>query len=153
MVDWKAGRIIRKRHKEQDTESAPVVNWKLWGKTFKLLKANRSKHKTLVLLNEDGGPLRVSTLTEDASGNDKYKKNDNIRSAFCRVTRKLKIKKTAKQLRKTGSTKLDEHLEYGRYAQYLLGQAPEGVTRRSYVEPSQDNADKALVWLGQQFGF
>jgi len=153
MVDWKAGRIIRKRHKEQDTENAPVVNWLLWPETLRLLKEHRSKDKRLVLVNEDGKPLRVATLEDRNDGKgDKFRKSDNIRSAVSRTMRKLKIKKSPSDLRKTGPSKLEEHDVYGRYSQHFLGQAPDSVAGKHYVVPSQEQLDRAIVWLQKQFG-
>src|SRR5262245_11409394 len=54
-VDWAAGRIIRKRSKTADRENVPVVNYKLWPQTFKLLKKYRSGTER-VLLTERGLP-------------------------------------------------------------------------------------------------
>jgi hypothetical protein len=37
-VDWRRGRIKRKRSKEKDEENVPVVEFQLWPRTFELLK-------------------------------------------------------------------------------------------------------------------
>ena len=147
-VDWKQGRIIRKRSKSADEANAPKVNWKLWPETFRLLKQERAKGE-LALLNQDGGPLRSASIGDDG----KLRKSDNIRSAMTRVCRLLKIKKTPKQLRKTASSKLDKHDTYGRYALHFLGHAPPTVGGKHYITPSQDLFDNAVEWLGKQFGF
>lgn len=145
MVDWKAGRIIRKRHKTEDEKNAPKVEWKLWPATFALLKACRSSDPTFVLVNEEGGQLRTSSID-----GEKFSKNDNIKTAFGYLCRKLKIEKTPKQLRKTSASMLEEHEVYGRYAQYFLGHSPRSVADKRYVKPSQDRFDAAIDWLGQQ---
>jgi hypothetical protein len=57
------------------------------------------------------------------------------------------------ELRATASTMLDNHETYGRYAQHFLGHSPRSVAQSNYVSPSQTQFDKALIWLGEQFGF
>jgi integrase len=151
MVDWKAGRIIRKRHKTDDVDRVPMVNWKLWPETLRLLKQFKSKDKTFVLLNEDGNPLRLSTLADRNDGQgEKLKKNDNIRSAMTRALTKLQIKKTPSDLRNTGASALEKHEVFGRYVQHFLGQAPTDVAKKHYVVPSQEQFDAALQWMGSE---
>jgi integrase len=149
-VNWKAGTITRKRSKEKDEENVPVVCWRLWPSTLKLLKQERAKSGDRVLTNEVGGPLRS---WEDG------KNKDNVRSAYERLNRKLKIKepkgkrRTFKSLRKTAATVLGSDSEhgYGRYAQYFLGHAPDNTADSFYVKPTQRQFDAALAWLGEQF--
>jgi integrase len=150
-VDWKLGTITRKRSKEKDEENVPTVCWKLWPRTLELLKKHRSKSKTRVLVNENGTQLRSW---------ENGKNIDNVRSAFERLLRKLKIKekkevrRTFKSLRKTASTVLagdEHHVEYARYAQYFLGHAPDTTADSFYVVPPQHVFDKAVLWLGEQF--
>ena len=43
-VDWRAGRIIRKRSKTEEHEDVPTVSYKLWPVTLGLLKKYRSSH-------------------------------------------------------------------------------------------------------------
>jgi hypothetical protein len=48
-VDWRAGRITRKRSKTHDHSNVPVVNYKLWPPTFALLKEYRSGRERVML--------------------------------------------------------------------------------------------------------
>ena len=95
-VDLASDRIVRVRSKKQKllskkSKSSPIkLNWLLWDETVKLLK-EQGKTKGLVFLNEDGNPLVRGAIGDD--GNED--RQDNIRSANCRVIRKLK-KKTIK---------------------------------------------------------
>lgn len=99
--DWDAGRIIRKRSKTRKHGTVPEVNYKLWPETVRLLKQERSRgRKGTVLLNANGQPL----LAEEVTASGKYKKNDNIKSAFYRLQKKTKIKKPLKSLKKTSAT-------------------------------------------------
>lgn len=149
-VDWKVGRITRKRSKTKAHDNVPEVNYKLWPETFRLLKKHRSKHPTLTLTNRKLTPLKSEEIV-----NGKVKKTDNIRSAFNRVVRNLEIpnvaKKPMKLLRKTAATKLGEHPEYAKFAQHFLGHAPATVADKHYVRPSEEQFDRAVAWLGEQF--
>ncbi len=148
-VDWKTGRVVRKRSKTKNHKGVPVVDYRLWPETFELLQAHRSEHAELALTNRNGEPLLVQTIV-----GGKVKKSDNIRSAYRRLVQKLAggkepvtISKPMKYLRKTAASKLGEHSEYGRFAQYYLGHAPTTVADRHYVKPSRKQFDQALEWL------
>lgn len=156
-VDWKRGRVTRKRSKTRKNgngKNVPEVSYKLWPETFRLLKEHRSKHAVLALTNQNGTPLKVEAIT-----NGRVKKIDNIHSAYCRVIRKLanakaepvKIDKPLKLLRKTAATKLGGHKEHSRFAQYFLGHAPTTVADKYYVAPSAMQFDDAVAWLETQF--
>jgi hypothetical protein len=57
-----------------------------------------------------------------------------------------------KSLRKTPATMLENHAEFGRYAEYFLGEAPHSIASRHYIQPSREQFDNAIRWLGRQFG-
>ncbi len=156
-VDWKKGRVIRKRSKTRKNgngKNVPSVSYPLWPETFRLLKAQRSKHPTLALTNANGEPLKVEKIA-----NGKALKKDNVRSAYCRVVAKLanaktdriEIGKPLKLLRKSAATKLGKHPDYSRFAQHFLGHAPTTVADRHYVSPNEEQFEAAVAWLGTQF--
>ena len=100
-VDWKAGRITRKRSKTRRHDNVPEVSYLLWPETLKLLQREQNPAgEGRILLNESGRPLWYEELSEDG----KYKKNDNVRSAFDRLRRKLKIEKPLISLKKTSAS-------------------------------------------------
>lgn len=148
-VDWQAGRIVRKRSKTEHHENTPVVNYKLWAETFRLLKKYRAAKGELVLLNIKGMPLIVEKESPD--GKKRYLRNDNIGVAFGKLQRRLKLG-PFKLFRKTSSSMLGESNEFARYAQYFLAQAPSTIADAHYVKPSQVQFDAAVKWLGEQFG-
>ena len=80
-VDWKRGRINRKRTKTRNrSENVPRVDYTLWRETFALLKRYRSNDPTLALLNEKGKGIRnmpemVGTTQIRSEG--KYSKRSN----------------------------------------------------------------------------
>lgn len=145
-VDWKGGRIVRKRSKTGDKESTPTVDYKLWPMTFHLLKQYRSG-KEVALLTESGRPFVRKELV-----NGKLVKADNIASNFAHLKRRLKFKKPMKQLRKTAATMLESHEVYGRFVTHFLGHSPRTVAAKHYAAPSQTLFDEAVLWLGHQLG-
>jgi hypothetical protein len=145
-VDWEEGRIIRKRSKERNSENVPVVNYKLWPLTFKLLQKHRSG-KERVLLTESGKPYVRKELV-----NGKTSKADGFASNFVHLKKRLKLKLPLKELRKLSATRLEEHKEYGRFGSYFLGHSPRTVKDKHYAAPSQALFDEAVAWLGEQLG-
>ena len=145
-VDWTEGRITRKRSKTRREKSVPTVTYKLWPTTLHLLRQYRQDGDR-VLLTETGLPL-VHRRLEGSEA----KAKDAIAMRFWRLRARLKIGFSLKQLRKTSATMLENHPEYGRYAQFFLGDAARGITERHYVAPSVERFDRAIVWLGEQYG-
>lgn len=146
-VDWRAGRIIRKRSKTRDHANVPVVNYKLWPSTFALLKEYRSGQER-VLLTESGKTWKRKELIDG-----KLVKSDNIASCYAHLKKKLKgFDKPLKWLRRMGATMLDSRSEYSRFSEMFLGHSPRGIKDRHYSAPDQRGFDEAVTWLGQQLG-
>ena len=146
-VDWKEGRITRKRSKTEDHEGVPTVCYKLWPLTWELLKKYRSGTER-VLLTESG----LAYVRKELKENGRVSKADGFASNWVHLKKRLKIDRPLKQLRKLSSSLLDGHKEYGRYAQYFLGHSGRTVASKHYVIPSSEMFDEALAWLGQQVG-
>jgi integrase len=150
-VDFKNGTITRKRSKTKRHKKAPVVTYKLWKETHRLLKHFASEYEERVLTTEDGKPLM-----QDSVDGDKRSKSDNIRSCFVRALDALQIpqdqRKGFSAIRATSASLLENHPEFSRYAQHFLARAPHSVADRHYVVPSQQRFDDALDWLRQQYG-
>jgi integrase len=151
-VDWKLGRVIRKRSKTKKEENVPEVDYLLWPDTFRLLKAFRSKDPHLVLVTHKGNPLKQETLVAR-----KVRKSDNIVSTYRRLVRdQLKIpkskRKPLKLIRKTSSSMLESNPLFARYVDYFLGHSPQTIAQRHYAAPSKEEFDKAVCWLGGQYG-
>jgi integrase len=146
-VDWKAGRITRKRSKTRDHEDVPTVNYPLWPTTFAFLQQYRSGGP-LALLTEKGGAWVWGRLE-----NGVLKTSDNIASNYTHLKEKLKpFKKPLKELRKTAATLIESKLEYRGFSTLFLGHSPRTVADRHYVRPPQELFDQAVRWLGQQLG-
>jgi integrase len=148
-LDLDQGYIIRTRTKTARFDDVPTVSYKLWGETLALLEQHRSTDPDLALLNENGKPLRREWIGTDG----KVKRTNNIRTAYARLTGKLKIKpsKPLQLLRKTGATLLVSNPQYRHCDVLYLGHAPQGTAARFYSAPDQKTFDRALKWLGQQF--
>jgi integrase len=149
------GRIIRKRHKTKDLKDTPIVNYKLWGETFRLLERWNSQQET-VLLTKSGSRWVYSDLIEQPDGSHKTKQTDNIATVYNRIVRDpekgLGIDHPYSLFRKTGASMLDNHPEFGRYAEHYLGEKPSSVAKKHYVTPGQDRFDATIEWLGEQYG-
>jgi integrase len=146
-VDWKAGRIIRKRSKTKDHDNVPTVNYPLWPSTLELLKKHKSSDPERVIVNRSGGPLKAEALQAG-----KFSKRDAIGSAFLRLCEEASIEGlTFKHLRKTGASTLRKHRDYKTYDWIYLGHSPRNIAERHYSEESQDLFDEAIRWLGKQF--
>jgi integrase len=151
-VDWTAGRITRKRTKTAAHDNVPLVCYKLWPITFKLLKEYRSG-RDRVLLTEQGEPYVRTKLREDG----KLSKADGFASNYVHLKTKLNktmpgFNRPLKELRKLGASLLESHEVYGRFHSYFLGHSPRTVADRHYVVPSQELFDQAVLWLGRQLG-
>jgi integrase len=138
-VDWKAGRVTRKRHKHMKREHAPTVCYPLWKSTFALLQKYRSDDPEHVLLTKQGTPYLHGTT-------------DGIAKNFGILQKKLGFKKTLKHLRKTAASLIEDHPVYGRLTDLFLANTPNKVKDRHYALPAQNTIDEAVAWLGEQLG-
>jgi len=152
--EYSGTHITRKRKKTgkqyaDKKSSIPTVSWLLWDETKKLLDKFKSDGQWL-LANASGGRLYTAKLRPDG----KTGINSNIKSAwfvFCKKMLKKGVTvKPLENLRKTGASKLETG-PYARYSQHMLGHAPSSVADQRYVQPSQDQFDEAMKWLGKQF--
>ena len=147
-VDWKRGTITRKRSKTARHDNVPTVSYRLWKETVRLLRKERASDSPTVLVNSDGGRLKVEML--DANG--KLCKIDNVASAFSRLRRAAKIKKPLKLIRKTSATLLKSGKQFPGVEVVFLGHSPRSVADRHYAQVPQALLDNAIEWLGKQYG-
>ena len=156
-VDWKEGRITRKRSKTEQHESAPEVSYPLWKRSFDLLKKFGKRKGDRVLVNEHGKPLKVEELR-----GGKLVKIDNVAVAYARLVRKLmkkkddkpallKKKKSLKVFRKTSPSRLEDS-EFSSCARWFGGWSPKSVADRHYIIPPQGTFDRAVRWLAKSYG-
>jgi integrase len=163
-VNWKKGRITRKRTKTRDrSKNVPLVDYPLWPETFRLLKKFRnvnpdSRYPELAVVNRNDNPLWREEEKTNKTGKKTLWRDDNIKSAYQQLqTRILKLKKgdpkrkPLKSLRKTGASILEQS-EYGRFSEHFLGEAPNTVSRKHYAVQNGPEFDKAVMWLGREFG-
>lgn len=149
-VDWTQGTITRKRSKTHQWENVPTVTYPLWQCTFDMLKKYRAKSGDLAIIGKHGNPL-----VREYERAGKIVRVDAIANAYSRAIKNIKgIAKpySLKLLRKTSSTMLDNHPDYGRYAIYFLGQSSRIVASRHYINPSDQQFALAVEWLRQQYG-
>jgi integrase len=146
-VDWKRGRITRKRTKTEEHKDVPTVTYKLWPATAALLRKYRAVGEA-ALTNEDGGPLQRKWI-DDAG---KAHKTCNITSAVKRAIGRLGLDLSITQLRKTSADLLYNHPTYRPWYQLFLGHSPRTVGEIYYARPNDTTLDEAIQWLGTQYG-
>ena len=145
-VDWKNGTITRKRSKTRDDENVPTVKYKLWKRTFALLKEFRQKEGNLVLRTKSGQPWITQRVTDGV-----FNRTDNTKSVYRHLQDFISQPKPIKLLRKTSASLLETHPTYGRYVGYFLAHSPRTVRDKSYVVPSQEQFDAATNWLEKEY--
>lgn len=154
-VDWKNGRITRKRSKtRQTTENVPVVNYKLWPETLRLLKRFRDRtvevakelgvELTTVLLTEQGTPL--ATRSQQGSPS-----NNSVRMCLWRLNKRLKNKAAILTFKKTSASLIDREFDHAT-AQLFLGHSPGTIGGRHYIAVEDTRLDQPLAWLAEQYG-
>jgi integrase len=143
-VDWREGRVFRKRSKTAHKDSVPTVNYKLWPETFALLKEYRSG-KDRVLMTDAGNPFMRKKMQDG-----KLVKVDGFARKWAKLRKRLGLKKPMKLLRKTSASLLESHETYGRFTSLFLGHSPKSMKDRYYAAPPQELFDKAVLWLGEQ---
>jgi hypothetical protein len=149
------GRIVRQRTKTRRHEHPPVVNYKLWPRTIKLLDSQWNGHETLALTNRAGNPLVVSKLIEKDGG--------TAESVWSSIGRRYGTLKKAKAgmpnkklmfLRKTGSTKIKSDKRFRTLDSLYLGHSFATIADKHYNafdgEPYEP-LDEAIEWLGSEF--
>jgi len=148
-VDWDAGRITRKRSKTRSHNGVPKVDYLLWPETIKLLRQERCSHSSgRVLLNEEGLALWLEELRDDGT----YRKSDNVQKAYLRLTRKLKIAKPLKSLKKTSATLIRGNRSYQGLEDLFLGHAPQKMSDQHYAQAPTGMLDEAITWLRDAYG-
>jgi len=81
----------------------------------------------------------------------KFKKTDNVRSAFNRLLKKLEWKgKSFKVLRKTGASMLNTHEQHRHSRFRYLGHSDKSIADKHYAAPGRDLFNEAVLWLGRQ---
>lgn len=145
-VDWKQGIITRKRSKTRKGKNSgkiPKISYQLWPETLELLKAHRSSDAERVLVSEAGTPLVQKVLI----GRAKTSNTDLIRNTWLRLQKSTKLNVCPKKLRKTAANELNKNPAFKVYQYDILGNVPDGVAAKHYVQFDQAGFAKALEWL------
>ena len=154
-VRLKEGRIVRQRTKTRRHEHPPVVSYKLWPRTARLLKSQLSSHPILALTNRAGNPLSVSKLivkngiTRESVWSTLRRRYGNMKK-----TKPQLPDKQMKYLRKTGSSKLRGDRRFFSLDSMYLGHSWVTIADKHYnTFDGQPYAplDEAIEWLGKEF--
>jgi hypothetical protein len=164
------GRIVRQRTKTRRHEYPPIVNYRLWPRTARLLGSQLSDHPELALTNRRGGPLCVSKLVvRDGKTrevvwcsllrwwvNMKKRKSTTSDKKAKETREKPKLPdKQLKYLRKTGSSKLRSDRRFFSLDSLYLGHSWVTLADKHYNAfdgQPYPPLDEAIEWLGAEFG-
>ncbi len=141
-TNLKSGTITRKRSKTKKQANVPVVEYRLWAETIRLLKQLQDNRTERVIVTREGLPLVRRELV-----NGKYRVNDAVRQAWS----KLNATKSPKYLRKTSASLLASNRDFNCVATLFLGHSPRGTAEKHYVKPAHEILNDAIEWLGKQY--
>ena len=147
-VDLDLGTITRKRSKTTNCENVPVVCYKLWAETLRLLRIHRSSDPGRWLVSEENNPLAVVELSDDG----KLRRWDCVAQAFKYLRASMSIKHPFKVLRKTSATMLAGSRDFCSVAELFLGHAPKTIADKHYADAPQKILDDGLDWMAGQYG-
>lgn len=145
-VDWKQGRIKRKRSKAVSYSNSPVVDRPLWPETFQLLKQFGSKKDDRVLTSESGAVL-VTTGRKDLVG-------ERVKDAILEAGFQSGPHYRPKDIRSGCATLIDASKKYDGWETYFLGHTPHSGALPSYVGHNgekQSQFDELTIWLRSQW--
>jgi integrase len=143
------GYIIRKRSKTKKKDSTPIVHYKLWPETARLLEKFRNGDKAHVFLTTNGTPLCPQTLADDTG---KIHNSDMATKAVLGYLRKMKSVFPVKLLRKTSSTLLWNNPTHRPMAQLFLGHSPGSIAESNYCATDPTALDEAIDYLASVYG-
>jgi integrase len=152
-VDLQAGTILRPRSK---TPGGPVVRYKLWPETLRLLRQYGEVKSTVIgprgpriLLSQRGTPLVIDKII----ANGGTSKIDLVRDAVVALCGNIGVeKKPLKLIRKTSATMVADHPTYKNYVDLFLGHTPSKMSERHSANYSQTEFDEAVDWLRTKYG-
>jgi integrase len=142
-VDLGAQTITRKRTKTKDVQSVPTVTYRLWDETAELLKQEMALDGELALLGENGNPLRAHAKNGT--------RNDAVKNAFFRLTKKTSIKGNFKMLRKSSASLLADSA-WPDVVDLFLGHAAAKMSDVSYAKAALGRLAEATNWLRGKYG-
>ena len=107
----------------------------------------RLPHQSLIV---SGPTPPLPLLTEELEASGAYRKTDNVKNAFDRLRKKLKLKKSLKSLKKTSATLIRGNERFQGLEGLFLGHAPQSMADKHCAQVPQALLDEALRWLGTQ---
>ncbi len=146
-VDWDKGTLTKKRTKTKDCPNAPTVQYLLWQETFNLLKKFRSGENH-VLVSRRGKTLATRWLEEG-----EVRQRNSVARAFADLKTKCGIETSLGTIRKKSASLLESHDDHSRHVTLFLGHAPSTMSQKHYAQPPQESFNKAIRWLGEQYGY
>jgi integrase len=134
MLAWGNPAISRDRNKTKvDSEH------RLWPSTVALLQKHAS-----------AGPLLLTTQNGQPDGQPT--KSDTVAHAFSELKKKVPVKLSFKNFRKTGANAIAEHFQDKQFLVELYLAHKEERMRKHYTQQHYEELHKATDWLGDHLG-
>ncbi len=129
-IDWSRSTLTRKRVKTEDHENVPVVRYKLWPETVRLLKQEMTAggRDQLVLRDAAGAPLYIAQVKDSGKVHHYDKIKSSWRDYFGRSEKK---EFTLRDFRYFGADLLEKS-RYEPYREPFLGHSPKSVESVHY---------------------
>ncbi|HBL43401.1 MAG TPA: hypothetical protein DDZ90_08420 [Planctomycetaceae bacterium] len=157
-IDLVKGRIVRIRKKAEKYQNPPVVNYKLWDVTLKLLKKEMAlcTDEVFALQAMNNARIVTETIQVDATGIVKTTKADNASRNWGRNRATYGFKDLQlKFVKKAGVTALAENIQYIPLKPIYLGQTHRTIADKHYDSKggrAYKPLDQAIAYIGKQFG-
>lgn len=151
-IDLEEGRITRRRSKTRKLKKSRLISYKLWTCTLDLLKEHIAKTGVYALLTQSGQRWVWTKFDEKGQ----MVKSDNVATVFNNLKKKIKMVgagKSVKVFRKTSATRIKDNDDFKELRFMFLGHSEQTVADKHYAKSLQLKFDKAVTWLGKQYGF
>lgn len=145
MIDLKKGTLTRKRVKTEAQTFVPIVTYKLFRETIKLLKSlSSNKQDGLVFTNDKGGAM-YEVRYDDGKESVTIKKED-LFSTYCNRQKRKPIIPLGKY-RSIAATALKMDNRFRSFTDYFLGHAPKDISDKHYSAESDEALFEALDFI------
>jgi integrase len=145
-IDLRHGEIKRRRSKTRKRVNTPVVTYRLWPSTKRMLQRYLEPDGDLALRTPQGNPW--GRIRWEAG---KWRQSHSVACYHAELRKKLCLWGSFKTFRKTSATTLGSDHRYDKLANHFLGEAPTGTADKHYVAMNSQRFAEAVTWLGDQF--
>lgn len=146
MIDMKAGTLTRKRVKTEQESNVPVVTYRLFPETMKLLKSLAKRSGDGLVFTTSAGHRMYEVRYEDSeTGMSRALKKDLFSTYWNRQTPKPKI--PLGKYRSIAATALKRDNRFRSFVDYFLGHSPKEISDKHYSAEWDESFFEALDFI------